>query len=108
MFDDNLRFWIKPFQLTDELDAILRVSFRMVEEKHPAFEREFGFCSASVPSREYLTPEVLDDLARELRLRWEIHKPWYGLSWTLRPMTARLMRRREPSKFYLLHARMGN
>jgi SAM-dependent methyltransferase len=81
---------------------------KMVEEKHAAFEREFGFCSASVPSCEYLTPKVLDDLARGLRLRWEIHKPWYGLSWTLRPMKARLMRRREPSKFYLLHARMGN
>src|ERR1700730_11662376 len=30
MFDDNLRVWIKPLQLTDELDAILRVSFRIL------------------------------------------------------------------------------
>jgi hypothetical protein len=35
-------------------------------------------------------------------------KPWYGINWALRPAKARLLRRREPAKFYLLWAKVQN
>lgn len=77
----------------------------MLREKRAAFNRQFGFSSDSIQSCEYLTPNTLSDLSTELALKWDFHKPWYGLSWALRPVKAKMMRRREPSKFYLLHAR---
>jgi SAM-dependent methyltransferase len=73
----------------------------MLEEKRAGFERQFGFRSDSIPSREYLTPGSLNQLAETFSLHWKILKPWYGLKWALRPWTARLLRRREPSKFHL-------
>jgi SAM-dependent methyltransferase len=81
---------------------------KMLQEKRAVFNRQFGFSSDSIPSREYLTPESLEDLATKLALKWNVYKPWYGLSWALRPVKASLLRRREPSKFYLLHARAEN
>jgi SAM-dependent methyltransferase len=81
---------------------------KMLQEKRAAFNRQFGFSSDSIQSREYLTPETLTDLGTKLALKWKVYKPWYGLSWALRPIKASLMRRREPSKFYLLHARKEN
>jgi ubiquinone/menaquinone biosynthesis C-methylase UbiE len=81
---------------------------KMLQEKRAAFNRQFGFSSDSIQSREYLTPETLNVLSTELALKWNVYKPWYGLNWALRPMKAKLMRRREPSKFYLLHARKEN
>jgi SAM-dependent methyltransferase len=81
---------------------------KMLEEKRAAFNRQFGFSSDSMQSREYLTPDTLNDLSTTLGLKWRVYKPWYGLNWALRPMKARLLRRREPSKFYLLHARTEN
>jgi SAM-dependent methyltransferase len=80
----------------------------MMQERRAVFERQFGFRSDSIESCEYFTPRVLNDLERELDLRWRIHKPWYGIKWALRPVKAQLMGRREPSKFYLLHARIGD
>jgi hypothetical protein len=77
----------------------------MLQEKRAAFNRQFGFSSDSIQSCEYLTPKILTDLSNKLALKWNVDKPWYGLSWALRPIKASLMRRREPSKFYLLHAR---
>ena len=65
------------------------------------FEKQFGICSNNNDSRDYLTQEILDQLAGRLGIRWNVCKPWYGLSWALRPLKARLTRRREPSKFYL-------
>jgi SAM-dependent methyltransferase len=81
---------------------------KMLQEKRAAFNRQFGFSSDSIQSREYLTPETLTDLSTKLALKWNVYKPWYGLNWALRPIKASLMRRREPSKFYLLHARKEN
>lgn len=77
---------------------------RMRDEKHAAFQNQFGFRSDSIPSREFITGEILDDLAAKLGLEWRILRPWYGLSWALRPIKARLLRRREPSKFFLICA----
>ncbi len=81
---------------------------KMLQEKRAAFDRQFGFSSDSIQSREYLTTDTLNYLAAHLALKWSVYKPWYGLSWALRPIKASLMRRREPSKFYLLHARTEN
>jgi len=75
---------------------------QMREERHRQFEAQHGFRSDSVPSIEYLYESQLDDFARDLGLRWEIHRPWYGWSWHLRPWKARLLGRRPPSRFWIL------
>jgi uncharacterized membrane-anchored protein len=74
----------------------------MVAERHAEFERRFGTRSDSVESIEYLTDSMLAGLARQLGLRWERHRTWYGWTWAMRPLRARLQRRREPSRFALL------
>ena len=79
----------------------------MLEEKHLKFQSEYGFPSDSVRSREFLTPDALDELARAHGIEWKRFEPWYGAAWALRPLKARLLRRREPAKFYLLWARLG-
>jgi SAM-dependent methyltransferase len=71
----------------------------MVEEKHARFRELYGFDSASIPSQEFLTPQRLGLLASEFNLNWRTFTPFYGLSWTLRPMRARLRGRRVPSQF---------
>jgi SAM-dependent methyltransferase len=81
---------------------------KMLVEKRAEFERRFGMRADSVQTREYLTPEVLNQLAAKLGLRWSILKPWYGINWAVRPAKARLLRRREPSKFYLLWTKVHN
>jgi hypothetical protein len=80
----------------------------MLKEKRAAFNQQFGFSSDSIQSREYLTTDTLNHLAAHLAVKWSVYKPWYGVSWALRPIKASLLRRREPSKFYLLHARSEN
>jgi len=79
---------------------------RMLQERRAAFERQYGFSSDSIPAREYLTPKVLNELAQRLGIKWTVIKPWYGLNWAVRPLKARLLRRREPSKFYLFWSRV--
>jgi ubiquinone/menaquinone biosynthesis C-methylase UbiE len=81
---------------------------QMVEERYTSFEKRFGFPSNSIRSQEYLTGEILQELARTCGLSWKILKPWYGPVWALRPLKARLLRRREPSKFYLLWGTVSN
>ena len=81
---------------------------QMVEEKRLAFTRKFGFPSDSVPSREYLTGEILKELGHAFQLPWCVEKPWYGLGWALRPIRARLLRQREPSKFFVIWTRVDD
>jgi SAM-dependent methyltransferase/ribosomal protein S27E len=87
-----------PFYYRDESGR------RMVEERHIEFERQYGFRSDSIPSQEYLTAPVLDLLARADGCTWKVLKPWYGLGWAVRPWKAKLLARREPSKFFILWA----
>lgn len=74
----------------------------MLAERRAAFERKFGFASDSIASQEFLTQKILNELGRKLSLQWKIVKPWYGWGWALRPAKARLLGRREPSKFFLI------
>lgn len=76
----------------------------MVEERHADFARRFGTRSENLPSREYLTWPMLDDLARELGVTWRRVTPWYGWRWAMRPWIARLKGKREPSRFAILWA----
>ena len=75
---------------------------RMREERHRDFEARYGFRSDSIPSIEFLHDAMLDELADYLFLSWRVYRPWYGLSWHLRPARARLFRRRPPSRFAIL------
>ncbi len=75
---------------------------QMRAERHRQFEAQYGFRSASIPSLEYLWEALLDELARELGMAWQIHRPWYGWQWRLRPWKARLAGRRPPSRFWIL------
>jgi SAM-dependent methyltransferase len=77
---------------------------QMIAERHAAFLQRFGTASDSIPSLEFLTNERLHTLERQLSIRWTIHKPQYGLKWALRPLFARLRRRREPSRFRIYTA----
>lgn len=81
---------------------------QMVVERHGQFEKQFGFRSDSIPSREYLTREILRELAETFGFEWRIFKPWYGLGWALRPLRAKLFQRREPSKVFILWAPLCN
>ncbi len=81
--------------------------YRMVDERKRQFTRAFGFASDSIDSREFLTAAALAEVSASLGLRWKVRKPWYGVKWALRPVKARVLRRREPSNFYLFWAEVG-
>ncbi len=79
---------------------------QMVEARHAEFQKQYGFRSDSVRSREYVTAPVLGELARQFGIAWIIARPWYGLGWALRPVRAWLRRRREPAKFRIFWGRV--
>ncbi|MGH9561688.1 MAG: class I SAM-dependent methyltransferase [Terracidiphilus sp.] len=78
---------------------------RMLQERRATFLRKFGTASDAIEHLEYLTNERLQNLAAALSIHWERHSPRYGLGWTMRPLMARLQRKREPSQFriYVAH-----
>ncbi len=78
---------------------------RMAAERHADFEKRFGTASNAMPSVEYLTWGMLDGLANDLDLKWETYRTWYGWKWAMRPVVARLKRKREPSRFAVLVGR---
>jgi ubiquinone/menaquinone biosynthesis C-methylase UbiE len=82
-----------------------RAGRAMVAERHAKFEQQYGTRSEAIPSIEYLTPAMLDDLSRGLGLRWRFHRTWYGWSWAMRPWKARWQRKRPPSRFVVMVAR---
>jgi SAM-dependent methyltransferase len=77
---------------------------QMIAERQAAFARDHGTRSDALPNVGYLTWAMLRELGRELGLRWQVIRPWYGWRWALRPWRARLAHRREPSTFALLVA----
>jgi SAM-dependent methyltransferase len=74
---------------------------QMIRERREAFLRHYGFASDALNSQEFLTDDRLRRLAMSLGIRWEVHRPWYGVRWALRPWTARWKKRREPSRFQI-------
>lgn len=78
---------------------------QMVEERHRFFEKQYGYRSDALPSIEFFDEPMIDELGRELGLRWRIYKPWYGLDWHLRPLKAWWKGKRPPSRFWILVAR---
>lgn len=75
---------------------------QMVAERHAEFLSRYGFPSDAIPSIEYLDEQMLATLADRLKVRWKIYRPWYGWRWQVRPIKARLQRRRPPSRFWIL------
>ena len=75
---------------------------RMREERHQQFEKMYGFRSDSIASIEFLWVDLLEDLARDLRIEWSVYRPWYGLRWHMRPYQAWWKRQRPPSRFWIL------
>ena len=76
----------------------------MVAEKQRHFRSKYGFASNSLHSLEFLTPARLQSMAIALDCKWSVIKPFYGLHWALRPLFAKLQRRRTPSKFRIFVA----
>lgn len=79
---------------------------QMLRERRAMFLERFATASDSIPSCEYLTDSALRELAQTFELSWTIHHPAYGLRWRLRPVIARLRRRREPSRFRIYVAKV--
>ncbi len=81
---------------------------RMRSERQALFEHQYGFRSEALGSIEFLDHAMLDELGRALDMRWQIHKPWYGLRWHLRPLEAWIKGKRPPSRFWILVGTFGN
>ncbi|HWE51870.1 MAG TPA: class I SAM-dependent methyltransferase [Bryobacteraceae bacterium] len=78
---------------------------QMRNERHEQFERQYGFRSDAAPSIEFFDEAMLHKLGHELNIEWTRARAWYGLSWALRPLKAKLRKRRPPSQFLILTGR---
>lgn len=78
---------------------------RMLAERQADFLRRHGTPGTALPMLGFLTDARLRAMERALSIRWEIHAPWYGVAWALRPALAMLGGRRRPSRFRLYVAR---
>ena len=78
---------------------------QMLRERRAAFLKTYGTPSDALESQEFLTDKRLHDLEEELSVRWMVHTPYYGLKWAMRPLKAKLLGRREPSRFRIYVAR---
>jgi SAM-dependent methyltransferase len=72
---------------------------QMVAERQEAFTVRHGFPSDGIASQEYLTDRRLADLEAHFGVRWQVHSPFYGIQWAMRPLLAKLKGKREPSRF---------
>ena len=79
---------------------------RMLDERRQSFLARYGFPSDSIASQEYLTDERMADLARQFAVSWQIHRPYYGWRWRMRPVVAKLKGKREPSEFRIYLAQV--
>lgn len=79
----------------------------MLAERRAAFLQSHGIASDAIAILAYLTDERLRRMEDTLAIRWEVHRPWYGLRWAMRPLVAKFSGKREPSKFRLYVARKG-
>ncbi|MEO8594643.1 MAG: class I SAM-dependent methyltransferase [Candidatus Solibacter sp.] len=77
----------------------------MVRERHRQFEKTYGFASDTLRSIEYFDLDMLRELAADLGITWNVHRPWYGWQWAMRPWKARWRGKRPPSNFWILEGR---
>lgn len=77
---------------------------KMLQERRSMFEKKFGTPSDSICSGEYLTDDLLRAMEKRLGINWHIYRPSYGVRWALRPLVAKLRRKREPSRFRIYAA----
>jgi len=75
---------------------------QMVREREAQFTKQYGLASNSLTSENYITYRRLDALTRDLKLTWRFVTPFYNLQWTLRPLLAFLLDRREPARFHVI------
>ena len=78
---------------------------RMLAERQAAFLQRHGVAGDSIAMLGFLTDAWLQEMQRALSIRWEVHRPWYGLAWAMRPVVAKLRGTRPPSRFRLHVAR---
>jgi SAM-dependent methyltransferase len=81
----------------------------MVAEKHGTAHARFGDRAGTLlalPFIEYLTRERLDRASAALGLAWRRRRVRYPLWYELRPLLARLRRKRAPSRFDLWTAEL--
>ncbi|MEO5830183.1 MAG: class I SAM-dependent methyltransferase [Rhodanobacter sp.] len=78
---------------------------QMIAERRETFLRRHGTAADAIASLGYLTDERLRRMEDALSIQWDVHRPWYGLRWAMRPLIAKLRGRREPSRFRLYVAR---
>lgn len=76
----------------------------MLQERTAKFVEQYGIASNHLPSQGFLTDDLLQTLMTRLGLAWRIVTPFYGLSWALKPLLARLRGSREPARFQLIIA----
>ncbi len=84
-----------------------RAGEAMVVEKRRRASESFGPRAAaltSLPFIEYLTSARIKTASAALGLRWQRHRVRYPIGYELRPLVARLKRRRPPSRFDLWEA----
>ena len=79
-----------------------RSGAQMVSEREALFTKQYGFPSNHLQSENYLTYARLKELAGALKITWRFTTPFYNLQWTLRPLLAFLLHRREPAKFHVI------
>jgi SAM-dependent methyltransferase len=80
---------------------------RMLAERNTSYLRDYGTPANAIATVGYLTDERLRRMQDVLSIHWDVHRPWYGLAWAMRPLVARLRGRREPSRFRLHATRKG-
>ena len=73
----------------------------MVQERKADFLTRYGFASDSLQSENFLTYTRMRELGKAHGVHWRHIRPFYGLRWTLRPLSAFLRRGREPAQFGL-------
>lgn len=77
----------------------------MLRERKADFTARHGIPSDAIQSLEFLTDERLHKLEESFGIQWQIDSPFYGLRWSLRPLKARVLGKREPSHFRIYTAR---
>jgi SAM-dependent methyltransferase/uncharacterized protein YbaR (Trm112 family) len=75
---------------------------QMVKERETQFLKKYGFPSNALPSKNYLTYDEMKELGKGLHVHWQMLTPFYGFSWLLKPIKAKLLGRREPAGFHII------